>query len=230
MGGITLPMRQSLTRRVQTFGGLNGRAERLGSRRVFRFGDISADRATVEAALNSSATGSGAASVKSNLINVLDWAALYAADPAWTRSAYQRMSDGSLDSEYQPNIDVWLQRHGSVPTSNTPVTTDPVPVTVPTPSNPPVTGPVTIPGTTPGTTDAEYQAAIAAMQVEAARLAALATANQAVAAAEAKQKDAEDEAAYQAAVAANAQLITPKKSNAVPWLVAAGLAFLALKG
>lgn len=229
MGGITLQGRQSLSRRVQSFGGLNGRGTNAGFR---RFGDMSSDRATVETELSAMATGATGPRNHTWLVNTIDWAALYASDPSWARSAYNTINQASYDPDWQPTIEVWLQKHGVVAPGNTPVT--------PPVSNPPVTPPVVAPPvsnplvTTPGMTQAEYEAALAAAQVEAAKLAALASAKQAQNAAESKRIAAEDELARRNAEIASQTAIADApvahKSNPIPWLVAAGVAFLVLKG
>lgn len=223
MGGITLQSRQSLSRRVQVFGGANGRGERRTElRRVFRFGDIYSDRGNVEAAVASIAAGAIDPNRNQHLIaDLVDWATLYASDPVFARESYLKIVRLALDPEYEPNIDVWMQRRGRVPA--TPGTAPGIVTTpVPTPS-----------ASTPGMTNAEYQALLAAAQVEAARLAAMASANQAATVSEGKRILAEEALATEKAAAEEALRngeATPPKSNPLPWLIAAGAAFFLLKG
>lgn len=220
MTAFTLPGRQRLSTRVPSFGGANGR----GTRRVFRFGDMVQDKqkATQFIAALDAGTVHTPYSV-ADTVDVLDWAALYTADPVWARNAFTRMVSGTMDPAN--TVETWIAQHGGsitpvTPPVNTPATPDP------TPSNTVVT---------PGMTDAQYQAALLAAQTEALRLA---TANAAAAAQAAKNQSAAD-AATAAEIArenvlrqntpAPAVPVAPK-SNALPWLIAAGVAFLALKG
>jgi hypothetical protein len=215
MGVITLERRPNLSRRIHAFGGANGR----GSNRMFRFGDVSSDRAAVESEIAAMDAGATGPRNHTQLLNTLDWAALYAADPSYIRVAYDRINASSLDPEWAPSIDVWMSRNGKV-------------------TQAPVDAPVVVPGTPPvvmpGTTDAEYQAALVQAQIEAAKLQALATSKQAANAADSARIKAEDELARREAADAEAARnaeVTPKpKPNAFPWLIAAGVAFLVLRG
>ncbi len=203
---ITLNRRQSLSSRIQNFGGANGR----GSRR-FRFGDSASDRAIIEAELAAMDAGATGPRNHDALIQNTDWGSLFVADAAWARNAYARINAASLDPEYQPTIDVWFEKHGGNPTVTVPVVTN-------------------VPVTTPGTTDAAYQAAVAAAQIEAARLEAVAAANRKAADADAKRIAAED--VLKAKLAADAAQATEpvKKSSMLPLVLAAGAAYLLLKG
>jgi hypothetical protein len=53
--------------------------------------------------------------LRTMLINEVDWAALYAADPAWARTAYERVNEGTLDPMWEPTIEVWMQKRGKTP-------------------------------------------------------------------------------------------------------------------
>ena len=69
MGAITLQNRQSLSRRIHSFGGMNGR----GNNRRIRFGDISLMRRDVEVALSSPPNGQGGAMQNGALLQSLRW-------------------------------------------------------------------------------------------------------------------------------------------------------------
>lgn len=217
MGAITLQSRQSLSRRVQSFGSLNNRG---GNRRLL-FGDAASDRADIEAEIANMNAGLFSHLRNSQLINTRDWAALYDAYPTWARDAYFKINSGSMEAEYEPTIDVWLS-HRAPAVVNTPGNT---PVIVDVPAQAPVV-------VSPGTTDKSYQDAVAAAQAEALRLQSMAAAKQAETRAESARIAAENEAANQKAIddeATRDNSVEPKP-NAFPWLIAAGVAFLVLKG
>ncbi len=212
MGSITLPSRQSLSRRVPGFGSVNNR--------VFRFGDTVQDSATLQAevnAMNQTAGRGSGPQQHTMLLNTLDWASLFQADPVRVREAYSRINMSSLDPEFAPTIEAWIEKHpGSV-----------VPAV-------PVSNPITITVTTPGMTDAQYQAAVEKARIEAERLLSMAAAKQAENAAHSKQIAAEDALAKAKAEEANrnVDVTTPpaKKSSFVPLLLTVGLGYLLLKG
>lgn len=212
MGNVTLPHRNSLSRNIHVFGSVNGR----GAGRIFRFGDVAADRAKVESAIAGLRQQNHMATRMDIHANT-NWAALFSVDPAWTRDAYSFINEGVLDPSWEPTVEIWIQNRG-----NASVTPPVVPPPAATPSTP-----VTLP-IVPGMTDAGYQAAIAAAQAEAARLASLAAARYAALVAEGKQKEAEAVAAQAAKDAAN--VASPKKSSLMPLLLAAGALLLITKG
>ncbi len=213
MGTITLQSRQKLSRRVHTFGSVNGRG--------YRFGD---DRATVQAALNDPANTPHL--YQTQLLNTMDWNVLYAADPAWARAAYQSINDASLDPVTTPTIDAWFQQRGITPPSQ--VVQAPTPIVV---SNP--ASVVVAPVVTPGMTDADYQASVVAAQIEAARLQSMATAQEAANRADSARIAAENALAQQTAAMQDQTVsntsVTPKSSMG-PLLLAAGALYLLLKG
>ncbi len=194
MGVITLQNRQSLSRRIHAFGGVNGRgSNRSDSHRRVRFGSRSPESIAAAWALLATPYHQ----------------AQYAAEfSAWVQN---HPGEKMLDPE------AWyLERHPEM------FETASVPVVTP-----------VVPATTPGTTDAEYQAALVQAQIEAARLQAVATAKQAENAADSKRIAAEDELARRNAEIAKQTEVNPDvtpKPNAFPWLIAAGVAFLVLKG
>ncbi len=219
MTAFTLPRRQRLSTRVPSFGGANGR----GTNRVFRFGFIPTPE---DAARYWALAEAGARQESPDAIykaqNAVDWNGLYELD-------YARALQLDTAVHGTPR---WTPAGGPPVTQATP---PPVVVT------PPVVIPVTpdpIPSNTvvtPGMTDAQYQAALLAAQTEALRLAA---ANAAAAAQAAKNQSAADaataaEIARENVLRQNAPVpavpVVPK-SNALPGLIAAGVAFLALKG
>lgn len=234
MGTIALPRRNSLSSRVHAFGGLNGRGYRFG-----------AERAEIETAIASNAPNSMYYNI---MLNHTDWAALYASDPVFARDAYFIVNNKALDPEYSPNIDIWFMRKNGqlgpqtpspapygtksyTPPSNVDVVTPmPIaPITISQSVNTPAPS-------TPGQTDSDYARQVAENQVQAAALAAQATANAARLRQEAQAaKDAEASAntqlATQDTIKTESSAVSEKpKSNAMPLLIAAGLAFLVLKG
>jgi hypothetical protein len=213
MGNITLQNRQSLSRRVHVFGSANGRGAG-----VFRFGDAASDKAKIDTAFARVQYGNPQDRETITLINFIDWAALYASDAAFAKSAYPLLLRWHFEPEsLPPTIDAWFQSHG---------------ITIPTPGviNSSINVPVV---TTPGMTDAEYQAVIAKAKEEAARLAATASAKQAANASDSARIAAENELAKKnaeiAATPATPAVSTPKK-NVLPWLLAVGAAYFVLKG
>lgn len=223
MGGITLQSRQSLSKRVQFFGGANGR----GTRRV-RFGFVPYPEDAVRYwAMAEAGARKESADAIYKAKNAVDWNGLYELD-------YPRALQ--LDTAINGSP-IWAPAGG--PPVSAPVNPPPTPpaqtYTEPPVVNPP---PATVPPpppappvVTPGVTDADYQAMVVANQIEAARQQALMTAHDAQMRADAAQAAADlQSAAAQDALARANQNSTPPKSNAVPWLIAAGLALLALKG
>jgi hypothetical protein len=217
MSIITLSRRQSLSNRIHAFGGANGRG--------YRFGE---SRQELDNLLNVQTSAMN----YTMAINNTDWLALYLADPAYAKSVYAQINAKSLDSEYSPTLESYFaHKNITLPDASPSI------VNTPSPVSPSVTPSLTV---TPGTTVAEHDAMVVANQIEAARLEALATAN----AARAKREAAEAEALLKKdtltlEVDSKPSSTTPTttvspsnqpKSNAVPLLVIAGLAFLALKG
>lgn len=150
MGAITLDRRKSLSSRIHTFGGANGRGYRLGD-----------DRSDIDSMLEASTSGMN----YTQLLNRVNWLALYKADPEYAKSAYVRVNQKSLDPDYLPTLDQWFKAKNIV--------ADELPVTQALPVLP------VIPNNPPGQTDSDYQKSVAQAQVEAAALAALATAREA---------------------------------------------------
>lgn len=214
MTTVTLPNRMSLARRVNAFGGSNGR----GRGGLFRFGDVASDRALVEEQLTIQQTFNSPSTRQGFITgNRVDWAALHAAYPDWARAAYASINQGALDPDSFPDIETWLARYGGS-----------VPIIAPPPvMSLPVAPPAPTPAITPGMTDAEYQAALAAAQSEADRLATLAQERHNAFIAEAKRVAA-DEAAKEYARTTGATPVKPK--SVLPWVLAAGAALLLLKG
>jgi len=213
MASITLQHRQSLARRIPMLGVMRSRH----INNYIRFGDVASDRAALENAMAIQDGGQNLGPAGSqHYVDNTDWLALFNSDPAWTRMAYERIARGLLDPFWMPTLDDWFRIKGITPGGPT------SPIVSPAPDIPPVHVPYPPPVSTPGMTEADYQKALVEMQLEAARLQALATARQA-------------EAARQAAEAATRNVevpLTEAKADKSPFplALAALAAYLVLKG
>lgn len=258
MVAITLPNRRTLAKRIPNFG-------REG--RTFRFGDSAAEKAKVEDVLALITSGASYAAV-TNASRTIDWKSVYAMDPAYAENAYVSINRKTIDPDFARTVHEYVYNtEGAILKPEAPAVISPEPVFVsPTlPVNTPITintvapDPVTLlvdtsatssnpvsvtPAlpSTPSNSDTDYADSVVKAQIEAARLEAMATANQARARYEAEQaKWVEEKAILEKE---KAELKTKleqdeseesatsekQKTTVMPWLIAAGVAFLVLKG